>query len=181
MSTPLRRALPTDNLPHGWQVGATMLLVGALFSLAWALSQAGLLDLAATGTAFFAVTLARQMGLGLTGRVPREFQGTARMIDQARSDFAAWIAARTLLSHALIAVAYTVAFLLLRAAMTATLTVIASPWLALAVGLALAAAVASPLLIRSLIETVSGSAGRRTEAAPETTETTGEVSTDEKH
>lgn len=160
MTTPIARALPTDRLPHGWQVLATMLLAGSLFALGWALSQAGLLDVASTGLAFFTVTLARQMGVSLSSRAPREFAGTARIIDQARTDFQNWVAGRTLLSRALIAAVLTIGFLLLRAAISGILTVIASPWVALAVGLAAAAAVASPFLVRALMETVSGGSGR---------------------
>ena len=172
MTTPIARALPTDRLPHGWQVLATMLLAGSLFALGWALNQAGLLDVASTGLAFWAVTFARQMGVSLSRRAPKEFAGTARIIDQLRADFTAWIAGRTILSRALIAAVLTVAFLLLRAAISGILTVIASPWVALAVGLAAAAAVASPFLVRALMETIGGSSGR--------VETEGEASTDER-
>lgn len=157
--TPLSRALPTDRLPHGWQVAATLLLTGALFALGWALSQAGLLDIAATGLAFFGVALARQMRVGFTTRAPREFSGSARMLDQIRSDFQTWLSGRTLLSHALIAAAHTTAFLLLRSAISAVLSVIASPWVALAVGLAAAAAVASPFLVSAVIDTLAGRSG----------------------
>ena len=145
---------------HIWHVAGTILLVGALFSLAWALSRAGMLDLAATGSAFFIVTLMRQLGVGLATVAPREFEGSANLVRQLQSDFARWIATRSVVAHALIAMAYTAAFLLSRAALSAILTVIASPWVALAVGLALAAAVASPSLISSLIDV----AGRRAES-----------------
>lgn len=160
MTTPLSRALPTDRLPHGFQVLATVLLTGALFAIGWALSEAGLLDLAATGLAFFVVTFARQMGVGLSSRAPKEFAGSAKIIDQIRADWTAWIAHRTVLSRALIATVMTVGFLLLRAAITGLLTVIASPWVALAAGLAISAAVASPVLMRALIETIGGGSGR---------------------
>lgn len=145
---------------HVWHVAGTVLLVGAIFSLAWALSQAGMLDLAATGVAYFAVTFMRQLGVGLATAAPREFEGSANLIRQLQTDFARWLAARSVVAHALIAVAYTVAFLLSRAALSAILTVIASPWVALAVGLALAAAVASPSLISSLFDVVGRRAGR---------------------
>lgn len=172
MSTPIARVLPTDRLPHGWQVAASVLLVGALFSLAWALSEAGLLDLAATGLAFWALAFARQMGLDLSRRAPKEFSGTAQIISQMRADWTAFLRHRTILSRAVIATAMTVGFLMLRAAITGLLTVIASPWIALAAGLALAAAVASPFLVRALMETIGGSSGR--------VETEGEANTDER-
>src|SRR5690625_7716646 len=82
----------------------------------------------------------RQLGVGLTTVAPREFDGSANLIRQLQADFARWIATRSVVAHALIAMAYTAAFLLSRAALSAILTVIASPWVALAVGLALAAA-----------------------------------------
>lgn len=151
---------------HAWHVGATCLLVGAIFSLAWALSQAGMLDLAATGVAFFVTTFARQMGIGLTTAAPREFEGSANLLRQLQADFSRWLSTRSLIAHALIALGYTVAFLLARAALSGILTVIASPWVALAAGLALAAAVASPSLIRSVIEAV-GTRSQRGETVAE--------------
>lgn len=159
---------------HIWHVLGTILLVGAVFSLAWALSAAGLLDIAATGLAFFTVTFMRQMGVGLSTHAPREFEGSANLLRQVQADFQRWLASRSVISHALLAVAYTVVFLLCRAALTAILTVIASPWVALAAGLALAAAVASPSLIRSLTEAV-GTRSRRSETTSEP-----EVSSDER-
>lgn len=171
MTSPLSRALPTDRLPHGFQVLATMLLTGSLFAIGWALSEAGLLDLASTGLAFFVVTFARQMGL--SSRAPREFAGTAQIVTQMRSDWTGWVEGRTVLSRALLAATMTVGFLLLRAAITGLLTVIASPWVALAAGLAISAAVASPVLLRALLETVAGDSGNA--------ETEERVSPDEQH
>lgn len=139
---------------HVWHVGATCLLVGAVFSLAWALSRAGMLDLAATGVAFFVTAFARQMGIGLSTAAPREFERSTNLLRQLQADFARWLSTRSVIAHALIALGYTIAFLLARAALSGMLTVIASPWVALAAGLALAAAVASPSLIRSLAEAV---------------------------
>lgn len=153
----------SQGASHIWHVLGTVLLVGAVFSLAWALSAAGMLDLAATGVAYFVVTLARQMGVGLTTAAPREFAGSAQLISQLQTDFARWLSTRSMIAHALIAMGYTIAFLLARAALSAILTVIASPWVALAAGLALAAAVASPSLIRSLFDAV----GKRSQRAEE--------------
>ncbi|SMX86169.1 hypothetical protein [Brevibacterium aurantiacum] len=145
---------------HAWHVGATCLLVGAIFSLAWALSRAGMLDLAATGLAFFVTALARQMGIGLSTAAPREFEGSANLLRQLQADFARWLSTRSVIAHALIALGYTIAFLLARAALSGIMTVIASPWVALAAGLALAAAVASPSLVRSLAEAAGGRSQR---------------------
>lgn len=147
---PLLKALPTDRLPHIWQVLATLLVVASAFTMCWYLSQKGLLDLAATGVAFYTVTLMRALGPSLSRRAPTELKRTAGLIDVAREDFAAWMANRKLLSLALIAAVTTVAFLVFRYIASAVMTMIASPWLALAVGLAVAAAVASPVLVKGV-------------------------------
>lgn len=148
---PLTRILPTDRLPHVWQVIATLLAVASLWTLCWWLSEQGMLDLAATGLAFYVVTLTKQIGGSLSSRAPKEFKATAGLVDTARADFAAWMANRKLLSHVLIALAVTILFLVGRFVASTVMAMIASPWLALAVGLAVAAAVASPVLVRGVI------------------------------
>jgi predicted lysophospholipase L1 biosynthesis ABC-type transport system permease subunit len=149
---PLLRALPSDKLPHVWQVCSTLLAVASMFTLCWWLSKNGLLDLAATGISFFAVTFLRMVGPSLAKRAPREFERTAGLLDTARADFAQWMSHRKLLSLSIIALVSTIAFLIGRFIASTVMAAIASPWLALAVGLALAAAVASPVLVRSIAE-----------------------------
>ena len=56
------------------------------------------------------------------------------------------------LSLSIIALVSTIAFLIGRFVASTVMAAIASPWLALAVGLALAAAVASPVLVKSIAE-----------------------------
>jgi hypothetical protein len=123
-----------------------------MFTLCWWLSKNGLLDLAATGISFFAVTFLRMVGPSLAKRAPREFERTAGLLDTARADFAQWMSHRKLLSLSIIALVSTIAFLIGRFIASTVMAAIASPWLALAVGLALAAAVASPVLVRSIAE-----------------------------
>lgn len=94
---PLLRALPSDKLPHVWQVCSTLLAVASMFTLCWWLSKNGLLDLAATGISFFAVTFLRMVGPSLAKRAPREFERTAGLLDTARADFAQWMSHRKLL------------------------------------------------------------------------------------
>lgn len=147
---PLLRVLPTDRLSHGWQVLATLLAGASFFVLCWYLSKQGLLDLAATGLAFFVVSLVRQLGSVVTSRVPKEFVKSASMVAQLRADLSEWMANRKLLSHVLIALVATLVFLLIRSVAATLMGWIASPWLALAIGLAIAAAVASPVLVKSL-------------------------------
>lgn len=151
---PLLKVLPTDRLPHVWQVLATLLAVASVFTLCWWLSQQGLLDLCATGISFFVVSLTRMIGPSLAKHAPREFRRTAGLLDTARADLAEYMANRKLLSLAIIALIATMAFLIGRFIASTVMAAISSPWLALAVGLALAAAVASPLLLKSIIESL---------------------------
>lgn len=141
----------TDKLPHGWQVLATLFAVASVFTLCWWLSQKGLLDLAATGVSYFAMTLGRQLAPSLSQRAPADFKKTAGLIDQARADFQDWIAHRRLLSLVILCFGYTVIFLIVRYTASLIMGFIASPWLALAVGLGLASFVASPVLIREVL------------------------------
>ncbi|NJE65498.1 hypothetical protein EZE58_01090 [Brevibacterium sp. LS14] len=135
---------------HKWQVAAVILLGGALFALGWALSQSGLLEIAATGLAFFATSFARSMW-ATSSWAPKEFAKSAGLISQLRADWNEWISTRGTLAKALMALAMTVVFMVIRAVVSGALQVIASPWIALAIGLAGAAVIASPSLIRGAI------------------------------
>lgn len=148
----LTRILPTDRLPHGWQVAAVLLGVASIFTLCWYLSEKGLLDLAATGLSFFVVTLLRLLGPSLESKAPAEFKTSAALIDQLRADYARWVGSRKISSQMLIAFVLTISFLIGRFIAATVLTAIASPWLALALGLMLAAVVASPVLVRGVIQ-----------------------------
>lgn len=163
MNPLLRDALPTDRLPHVWQVLATLLMVASVFTLCWYLTQKGLLDLAATGVSFYAVTFLRQLGPSLTKKAPDEFKRSAGMIDAFREDLGVWMGNRKLLSLALIAAVATLAFLILRYIASVLMVMIASPWLALAVGLALAAGVASPVLVKGIVSSMTSASGHASE------------------
>lgn len=157
----LSTILPTDRLPHGWQVIAVLLGVASVFTLCWYLSEQGLLDLAATALSFFILTLIRLLGPSLESKAPREFKRSAALFDQLRRDYAHWMTERRLSSQMVIAFVMTVCFLVGRFIASTVLTAIASPWLALALGLMLAAAVASPVLVRGLMDTVKSGAPRK--------------------
>lgn len=152
----MKAVLPTDKLPHIWQVLATVLVGASVFVLCWYLSQKGLLDLAATALSFYAVTFLRQLGPSLTKKAPQEFRRTVGLIDTVREDLGAWMANRKVLSLALIALVATIVFLVFRYIASVVMVAIASPWLALAAGLAVAAAVASPVMVKGIFSTLSG-------------------------
>lgn len=153
---PLLKVLPTDRLPHGYQIVATAVGGAAVFTLCWYLSMQGLLDLAATAMSYFVVTFIRSSAVSLSKKAPAEFKQTASALDTARAEFAEWMTNRKLLSRLILAVLATVLFLAGRAIAATVMTMIASPWLALAIGLAVTAVVISPVLFKSLADSFKG-------------------------
>lgn len=143
----------TDRLPHGWQVAATIFAIGGAFSIAWGLSVAGQLDLAASGLSFFVMTLLPR--LGWAGRVT-EFRGTLDIVRQMREDWSAYMGRRGVLAHVVVALALTLVWLILRVVTVALLHVITTPWTALGAGLLLAAVVASPVLAGAVMAPLRG-------------------------
>lgn len=147
-----------DRLPHAWQVLATLLAVGALFSLGWSLSQSGALDLVATALSFFLLRLLGQ--LGWRPRTGGHFKGTSALVEQARRDYEAWSQSHGVLAQAVLALGWTVLFLVLRLLLAWLLGVVTTFWTALAAGLAVAAFVASPVLAQSVAGLFRGGAHR---------------------
>lgn len=150
MKIPQMRAART--LSHSYQVIAVLLLTASVWVLCWYLASLDLIDLAATGFAFLALQLVRQIGGSLASRAPKELRPTATLLDQARIDFQEWSKSRTLVTQFGIALAVTIVWLLGRFLAATVMHAIASPWLALSVGLGIAACVCSPVLIRGIVD-----------------------------
>lgn len=142
-----------NNLAHGWQVAATVAVGGSLFFVSWWLSVQGWLELGATALTFFVLQLTRMSGVSLAEKAQKsapQLKQTATNIDTARREFRDWVAANTILANTILAVLFTAVFLAGRVAASAVMTLIASPLLAAALGLAVTAAVISPVLVRSI-------------------------------
>lgn len=152
MSALASLVLPTDRLSHAWTVAGTVLMGGAVTMAAWWMSTSGLAELAATGLAFWLLTLVRMLSPGLQRLAPDEMQDSARMLDVLRRDLAAWMGTRSILSQAILAALLTAAFLVLRGIARWALEALSSPILAGALGLAVAALVAAPHLARAIGE-----------------------------
>ncbi|MDN5587299.1 MAG: hypothetical protein L0G69_12145 [Brevibacterium sp.] len=145
-----------NNLAHGWQVAATIFIGGSLFFVSWWLSVQGWLELGATALTFFVLQLIRMSGVSLAEKANKsapELKQTATNIDTARREFRDWIAANTVLANCILAVLFTAVFLGGRVAASAVMTLIASPLLAAALGLAVTAVVISPVLVRAMLDT----------------------------
>lgn len=143
--------LGIERLAHGWQVLASLLLSAAVTVLCYALSQAGLSELAGTAMSFYAVFVGtRLLAIASAGRSTGHFAGSREMLRQVQADLRSWMLDRTVLSIFLLGVPAAVAYVALRSACIAALGVFANIWFALAFGLAFGALVASPILFRDL-------------------------------
>lgn len=142
-----------NNLPHTFQIAATVAVGGSLFFVSWWLSKQGWLEMGATAMTFFVLQVIRMSGMSVAKKAPREFRQTASTIDTARQEFADWIANNKVLANCILAVIFTGLFLAGRVAASGVMTLIASPLLAIALGLAVTAVVISPVLVRAMLET----------------------------
>lgn len=139
-----------DSLPHGWNVLASIFIGGAITALAYALSSAGLAELAGTFLTYWVVFCFQRLFSKMAGYRKGHFAGSSAMLRQFQQDAAQWMRDRTVLSIFLLGFFVAMAFTAARSGVIAILTVFGNPWFALAGGLLVAALVASPVLFRDL-------------------------------
>lgn len=161
---PLMKVLPTDRLPHGFQIASTIAIGAGIFVLCWYLSNEGMLEIAATGMTYFIVQLGRMSGSSVAKRVPVEFKETGEFIDTARRNYATWVSNRKLLSHLILAVLATILFIGCRFLASTVMTIIASPLLAIALGLGVTAFVISPVLFKGMVDSFKDRFGTQPDA-----------------
>jgi len=138
-----------DALPHGWQVLATILLGGAIAATAYGLSQLGWLELVSTFMTAFALALGRMLMAGRPVGDGTAFAGTRGMLQTVRDDVNAFVTTRPALAKVFMALGYALVFIAARSAFTWVLGVLSNVWFAVALGLIVAAAVASPVLFKA--------------------------------
>ena len=158
---------PMERLAHGWQVLASLLLTGAVTALCYALSQAGLAELAGTAMSFYAVFVGTRVFAKVAASRPGgHFGATKNLLRQAQADFRTWMTDRTLLALFVLGVPATVSYVALRSACIALLAVFGNLWFAVAFGLLFGALVASPVLFRDLGRLVTRDSGTAPPEAP---------------
>ena len=158
---------PMERLAHGWQVLASLLLTGAVTALCYALSQAGLAELAGTAMSFYAVFVGTRVFAKVAASRPGgHFDATKNLLRQAQADFRTWMTDRTLLALFVLGVPATVSYVALRSACIALLAVFGNLWFAVAFGLLFGALVASPVLFRDLGRLVTRDSGISPTEAP---------------
>lgn len=150
-----------DN--HAWTVLGTLLACGALVMGAWAVSNAGLLDLAATGLTMFGFQLVALMLKAGLIVVPEkksaEFQQTAGNIKIAWREFQEWQGRSPIWRLAALALAYTFTFLIARWGLSVALMVFANVWIAGAVGALMASLIVAPTLFAKGYQAIKTKSG----------------------
>ncbi|PWH04962.1 hypothetical protein DEO23_15630 [Brachybacterium endophyticum] len=149
-----------DSGAHIWRVLATFLAIGSLVSLAYGLTQWGLIEIAATGTSAVLAMLFQLMirnGFIVFGDGPSEdarIEEGRNALKAIAGMIQAYIDHSSLLRLVLISIGYGVAFVLLRQTVTWALTVFTNIWMALAAGGVIAAFICFPTLFAGLLRAV---------------------------
>lgn len=172
----------SDN--HAWTVLGTLLACGAVGMIAWAISNAGALDLAATGlTVFFSQLAQMMMKVGLIvlpEKKTGDFAQTSGFVKTALREFHEFQAKSPLWRLAAMALAYTAGFMIVRWGLSVVLGVFNNVWIAGASAALVASLIVAPGLFGGLVSRMKSKSGvqlRTTVVEPvaETTERDDEV------
>lgn len=171
-----------NNRPY--QIIATLLLCGAIGMAAYALAKNGWLELAATMLTMFLFQLARLLFTnGIIGLPERQREGnftrTAGLLRTMAEDFRVWQAKSATWRLALLATAYTLGFMLARAAISAGLVVFTNVWIAGAAAALLASLIIFPSLLGNAAKYLGEKATNARKSDATGTETDATTSTEE--
>ena len=140
-----------------FEIVGTILMIGAVGMGAYALGEYGLLDVAATGLTMFAFQLGRMMLTNGLIVLPSstigdgDFAETRGMLKTAFAEYQAWQARSPIWRLAGLALAYTIAFMVCRWAVTIALGVFTNVWIAGACAAAAGAVIIAPNLISDMV------------------------------
>lgn len=148
---------------HGWQVAGTIIGIGGVGMLAWALSNAGMLDLAATGLTVFGfqfVGLMLKAGLLV---LPEDdgpnFRETKGALRTAWREFQAFQARSPIWRLAAMAVIYTIGFMVVRLLLTYAMGIFSNAWIAGGISALVASVIVAPTLISNLVKGIGSKTG----------------------
>src|SRR5699024_1787018 len=119
---------------HAWTVLGTLLACGAVGMAAWAISNAGALDLAATGLFFFFMPLISMMlkaGLIVVPEKNRkDFGETRGLLKTAWREFQEFQGRSPIWRMALLALGFTVGYMIFRWGLSVALGIFSNVWIA---------------------------------------------------
>ncbi|MFE5777544.1 hypothetical protein [Brachybacterium sp. NPDC056505] len=149
----------------------TLLACGAVGMLAWAISAAGALDLAATGLSFFFMQLLSMMFKAGLIVIPEKGPGAEQSFKESRGilktlwrEFQEFQGRSPIWRMALLALVFTIGYLLFRWAMSAALGIFNNIWIAGAGAALVAALIISPQLFSGLFNKMKTSVKTKQDA-----------------
>ncbi|MFC8317505.1 hypothetical protein [Gordonia sp. NPDC057248] len=141
------------------RIVATVLLFGGAGAVAWSVAQGQHAEIAATGMTLMIVMVAKLMYRRGLVRLPstsggEDFAATRGMIAQVSGEYQRWLAGTSMPALTLIAIAYALAFLLLRTAVSAAFSVFQNLWIAGGFAAIVGAIVVFPSLLPSILSSL---------------------------
>lgn len=137
------------------RIVSTVLLFGGAGALAWVVAQGPNAEMAASGMTMMIVMMAKLMYARGMVAIPSgsgsDFTATKSAIAQIAGEYRQWLSGTSMPALALISAGYAVAFLLLRAAVSAGMGVFGNLYVAGAVMAMVGAVVVFPSLVPSII------------------------------
>ena len=144
----------------------TLLGVGGVGAIAWAMAQAGFLEFAATGLTMFLVQLVSLMFksgmLQLPEHKTTEFTATSGILRTIWQDYQRFQASSPVWRLALLALGYTVVFMLMRFLLTLALGIFENVWVAGGMAALLAALIVAPQMFSKVFRTMNNARATQT-------------------
>lgn len=153
------------------RIVATVLLFGGAGAVAWSVAQGQHAEISATGMTLMIVMMAKLMYRRGLVRLPstsggEDFAATRGMIAQVSGEYQRWLAGTSMPALTLIAIGYALAFLLLRAAVSAAFSVFQNLWVAGGCAAIVGAIVVFPSLLPSILTSLKRKGVVTTPVAP---------------
>ena len=157
---------------HIWQVLGTVLACGAFGMIAYALAEAGWLEIASSAVTMLMFTMARLLWHAGMIRVPKksgsegDFEVTRSTAKAIYNEFQVWQAKSGVFRLFALALAYTVLFVVARQGVAVALGVFSNPWIAGAGAALIASLIVAPTMVSKLVDKLKASGVRVTSQAP---------------
>lgn len=148
---------------HVWTVLGTLLACGAVGMAAWAISNAGALDLAATGLSFFFIQLISMMFKAGLIVVPEknsgDFAESRGMLKTLWREFQEFQGRSPIWRMALLALGFTIGYMLFRLGLSYALGVFSNIWIAGAASALIASLIVAPQLFSRMLSKMKTRSG----------------------
>ena len=145
---------------HAWTVLGTLLACGAVGMAAWAISNAGALDLAVTGMSFFFMQLISMMFKAGLIVVPeknsKDFGETRGLLKTAWREFQG---RSPIWRMALLALGFTLGYMIFRWGLSVALGIFSNIWIAGAASALIASFIVAPQLFMNLVSKMKTKSG----------------------